>query len=86
MRQSRSNIPEPELMAEKLGIIDLCENCGQRIIRVDDEQVSEFVRSLANLSMEETVWMHENTRKLRCNPKQTIKSFLAKPLTQERDR
>jgi hypothetical protein len=27
------NIPETELMAEKLGMIVLCENCGKRLIR-----------------------------------------------------
>ena len=27
------NIPETELMAEKLGMITLCENCGKRLKR-----------------------------------------------------
>ena len=45
-------IPESELMAEKLGMINLCKNCGQRLIR----------KSIARIP----VWHHEATNSLYC--------------------
>lgn len=46
-------ISDSELMAEKLGIIVLCENCGERLIRTSVVRVP--------------LWTHEKTNLVRCD-------------------
>jgi hypothetical protein len=47
------NIPDTELMAEKLGIIKLCELCGERI----EEKETQYIDSVRGL-IRGIRWVH----------------------------
>ena len=47
------NISDSELMAEKLGIIVLCNNCGKRLVRTNIARIP--------------IWEHEDTKSFLCD-------------------
>ena len=70
------NIPDTELLAEKLGIITLCEFCGKRI-HLEKEDPYEYGK------LKKYIWVHE-TNFTCCGPENLTWKELAIRFSEDR--